>query len=143
MATDKFGEEVTQDRWDQVDLAIRAFIRRYPLHWDMFRKDIIANKTMYGLAKEGELKKSGFRNTLSFPVAARRRTPEEIELDPIANEIESMESLKETLELIIPGFTAPDENVEKKNSAKEVVPNKLYKEFIRRYASLFQPGERY
>lgn len=143
MATDKYGVEVTPERWEEADRAIKAFIRKYPLHWQMFRQDMDANQTKYQLAQEGDLKKSGFRNTLSFPVAARRRTPEEVALDPIHNEIESMESLKDTLEAILPGFTAPDENVEKRNSAKEVVPNKLYKEFIRRYASLFQPGERY
>jgi hypothetical protein len=139
MVTDKHGVEVTPERWLLADFAIKSFIRKYPLHWMQFRKDIEANKTEYQLAREGDLKKSGFRNTLSFPVACRRLTEIERQENPEGSEIETLESLEE----ILPGFTAPDENVEKAAGGKQIVKNKLYREFIRRYASIFQPGERF
>lgn len=134
MSEDKFGNTVTTNQWDLVDQCIKGFIRRNPLHWAMFRSDLAANETEYQLALEGDLVKSSFRNTLSFPIAARRRTPEEIAADPAGVKVELVESLKEQLDSIIPGFTAPDEPGR---------PNKLYKEFIRRYGHLFRPGEKY
>jgi hypothetical protein len=143
MVHDKYGVEVTPERWLAADFAIKSFIRKYPLHWMQFRKDIEANKSEYQLAKEGDLKKSGFRNTLSFPVAYRRLSEAEKLENPQGTEIELLESLKHTLEDILPGFTAPDENVEKAAGGKQIVKNKLYREFIRRYSSLFQPGEKF
>jgi hypothetical protein len=131
---DKYGNDVTPARWESVDLVIKGFIRTYPLHWLQFRKDMEANQTEYQLALEGDLKKSSFRNTLSFPIVARPRTQEEIDADPGHSPVEFVDSIKTTLDVLIPGFTDPDEPGK---------PNKLYKEFIRRYGRLFQPGEKY
>lgn len=131
---DKYGVSVTPDRWEAVDFAIKSFIRSYPLHWSFFRNDIKANQTQYQLATEGDLKKSSFRNTLSFPVVARPRTAEETAEDPGNVGVEFVHSLKDDLDRIIPGFTESDTPDR---------PNRLYKEFIRRYGSLFQPGEKY
>lgn len=142
MVTDKFGVEVTPERWLQVEAAISMFIRKYPLHWSIFRKELMMNQTEYQLATHGDLKKSGFRNTLSFPVAFRRLTVQEKQENPEGSEIEQLESLKHTLEDIIPGFTAPDENMEKAANLKDIKPNKLYREFIRRYSVYFAPGEK-
>jgi hypothetical protein len=132
MATDKFGVEVTPERWEQVDVAVRAFIRTYPLHWTAFQNDLKANRTKYQLALEGDLKKSSWRNTLSFPIVARAQTEAERAEDPTHSKVQFVASLKDDLEKLIPGFTAPDE---------AGAPNKLYKEFIRRYGRLFVPGE--
>lgn len=142
MAADKYGMEVTPERWEQVDSAIRSFRRRYPAHWAAFRRDLLANQTEYQLATAGDLRKSGFRNTLSFPIVARPRTAEEIELDPAASRVEFVESLKETLDALIPGFTAPDKHAGKADLNRQTVPNALYREFIRRYKDLFVPGEK-
>lgn len=141
MATDKWGNEVSPETWKAVDVAIKSFIRRYPLHWTHFREDIKRNRTQYQLANEGELKKAGFRNTLSFPVAYRRLTEEEKKENPEGSEIELLESLKDTIEKIIPGFTAPDENLGKADENKVTKKNMLYVEFVKRYSSILAPGE--
>jgi len=127
-------EGITADQWVAVEAEVRRFIRKYPLHWSFFRKDLAANQSTYQLAVEGDLKESGFRNTLSFPVVARRRTEQEIADDPAHGPTEFVESLKDNIEKIIPGFTQPD---------TQDRPNRAYKEFLRRYGSLFRPGERY
>jgi hypothetical protein len=74
MVQDKFGVPVTEDRWDKVDGAIKSFIRRHPLQWDMWKKDMYEHRRSFNLAKEGDLKKSGFRNSASFPVIEKRRS---------------------------------------------------------------------
>lgn len=145
MATqDKYGIEVTPDRWGMVDAAIASFVRKYPLHWNQFKADLSANRTEYGLAKEGDLKGSSFRNTLSFPVVGRKKTDEETAEDPGGRPYELLESLKDTLEAIIPGFTDNDGGVSKKDvqAGRAVTPNKLYREFVRRYGRSFSPGDK-
>lgn len=143
MTVDKHGIEVTDDTWGRVDAAITLFIQMYPLDWSAFQRDLRRNRTQYQLAVEGDLKKSSFRNTLAFPVIGRPRTEEEIAADPGHSSIQFGDSLKEWLEDIIPGFTAPDEGVGKGLSGhgKDVKKNKLYWEFIKRYQKLFVPGE--
>lgn len=133
MVSDKYGVPVTEDRWSLVGMEIQSFARKYPLHWMEFKKDLQDNRTEYQLAKEGDLKKAGWRNTASFPIVYRRKTMEEIMEDPHAEDnIIEVASLYTTLRVILPGLTEKDE----KGS-----PNKLYKEFLRRFP-IFIPGER-
>jgi hypothetical protein len=127
-------EEVTDARWELVDLAITLFIRKYPLHWRVFQRELREQRTAYNVGT-GDLEKSSFRNTLSFPIVLRRATAFEIETGS-ADEDGNVEvkSLYAILEKIIPGFTAP-------NIAG--FDNKLYKEFIRRYKTILLAPEKY
>lgn len=126
MVQDKFGVDVTEERWKAVDMTIKRFIRRYPLHWDMWKKQMAAERSTYNVATEGDLKKSGFRNTASFPVVYRK-----VRGAVIGEDEEEVDSLYETLIMLLPGLVDPD---------KPGSPNKLFKEFLRRYP-LFVPGE--
>ena len=125
---DKYGNEITKEIWESVDLEIKSFIRRYPLHWVSFRNDLSRNQTKYQLATSGDLQKSSFRNTISFPFVMRKKTQEEIDEDPTGAKVEFGESLKDNIERHIPGFVQDDA---------------LYKAFIKRYKELFVPGEHY
>jgi len=133
MVTDSFGEPVTEQRWAAVDLAVRDFIRRYPLHWNVFRKDLHENRRRFNDAFEGDLKEASWRNTASFPVVYRRMTPQERAADPNADDdLVEVESLYETLKDLLPGLTEAD---------KPGAPNRLYKEFLRRFP-IFLPSEK-
>lgn len=133
--TDCFGVTVTEDRWKGVDDVIRGFVRAYPLHFQMFKKDLLDNQTQYQLANEGDLKTAGWRNTMSLPVIYRRKTKEEKELDPHAEDdgVVEVDSLYKRLDILLPGL------IEKDKPGK---PNMLYKEFLRRYP-IFRPGDKY
>jgi hypothetical protein len=136
MVTDKLGDPVTEERWIEVGAAIASFIRRYPRHWAKIKNELSAERTRYQLATGGDLKKSGFRNTASFPVVYRKRLPEEYaELTGEEEEpdIVEVESLLETLQKLLPGLVAPDSKGK---------TNRLYREFLKRFP-VFMPGERY
>ncbi len=140
MISDKFGVEVTEETWGRVDLTIRNFIITYPHDWLAFLQDLKNQRTEYQLAVEGDLKRASWRNTLAFPVVARPRSQEELDESPQASPVEFVASLQKDIDCIIPGFTAPDEGGERQQ--RVVTKNKLYREFIKRYGILFQPGEK-
>lgn len=135
MVSDKFGDPVTEERWNRVDIEIRDFIRKYPLHWRMFKKDIDGKRSEYNVATEGNLAKSNFRNTASFPVVYRRKTDLEVEAN-IGGEdddgYEEVASLYHILLPLLPGLTERDEKGH---------PNRLYREFLRRFP-IFVPSEK-
>lgn len=132
MATDLYGLSVTDDRWRGVDEVIKGFVKQYPLHFALFKKDLHENKTKYQLAKDGDLRSAGWRNTMSLPVIYRKKTALEIEADPYAeDDLIEVDSLYKRLDILLPGFSAQD---------KPGRPNKLYKEFLKRYP-VFHPGE--
>lgn len=133
MSVDRWGTTITEKTWANVDLAIKSFCALYPRHWEKFKKELAEQRTEYQLALEGDLRKSGFRNTCSFPVVLRPKTKEEIEIDPNADdETVVVDSLKDWLDKIIPGFTLAD---------KPGKPNKVYGEFLRRYP-VFKCGDK-
>jgi len=134
MVTDKFGEPITEERWVIVEKEIRRFIRAYPLHWKLFKKDLAETRSRYNVATDGDLAKSGFRNTASFPVVYRRKNALELSADLGTEDddgLEEVESLYHTLIVYLPGLTEKDEPGK---------PNKLYREFLRRFPE-FLPGE--
>lgn len=132
MVTDSYGVTVTDERWRGVDEVIKGFVRQYPLHFALFKKDLKENQTKYQLAKEGDLKEAGWRNTMSLPVIYRKKTALEIEADPHAeDDLIEVDSLYKRLDILLPGLTSAD---------KPGQPNKMYKEFIKRYP-VFRPGE--
>lgn len=133
MAEDSFGLEVTEDRWKGVEDVIRGFIQAYPLHWAVWKKDLHENQTTYQEAFSGDLKKSSWRNTASFPVVYRKMTPAERLEDPYAEEdTVEVDSLYGRLTVLLPGLTDADEKGR---------PNRLYREFLSRFP-IFQPGEK-
>lgn len=133
MVHDKFGMPVTDDRWEVVSLAIQAFIKDHPLAWQAWKRDMEMTRSKYNLATEGDLRKSGFRNSCSFPVVYRKiDKPEDGDwIDPSDDDTELVESLHEIIIAILPGLLEAD---------KPGAPNKLFHEFLRRYP-VFRPGE--
>lgn len=107
-------QKATEYQWGLVDMAIKAFIAKYPLHWIEFQKQLNAQRTTYNLAKDGELKKAGFRNTASFPTIEDQ-------------EGNTIDSLKPVIEKFIPQLCH-------KKSVN-------YREFLKRY-KMFLPAER-
>jgi hypothetical protein len=140
MIVDKYGVEVTEERWDKVSLCITEFIHDYPLEWVSFKEDIssLQHDSEYGLALEGGLKDASFRHVLSFPLVARRLSPEDQKM--LSKEFEVVASLKDQIEAIIPGFSDDHE----RNTMKQVNrENRLYYEFQKKFGRLFRPGEKY
>lgn len=129
---DKFGDEVTDPRWHKVELCVREFIRRYPLHWAEFKRDLASNRTEYGLAQTGDLKEAGWRNTAAFPVVYRRAKDEDGLLGTEDDDLVQVASLVEPLRILLPGLLERDEPGK---------PNKLYKEFLRRFP-VFRPADK-
>jgi hypothetical protein len=107
--------KATANQWALIDIAIKEFIRKYPLHWIAFQKDLRSKRSKYNVAKEGGLKKSNFRNTASFPVI-------------YDNGGEQVDSLLPVLKKIIPELTH-------KHSVN-------YATFLRKYP-VFLPGEKF
>ena len=135
MVTDKFGVDVTEDRWSNVDLCIKRFVLRYPRHWEAFLRDLADNRTEYGLALEkgSELRKAGWRNTASFPVVYRKATEDDGLTGKEDDDLVQVESLLDDLKDILPGLVEADDRKGK--------TNKLYREFLKRYP-YFQVGEK-
>jgi len=134
MIVDKFGEPVTEARWHKVELCIKEFIKRYPEHWKIFKKDLADNRTEYQEALNPDGKKASWRNTAAFPVIYRkRRKDEEDETTQYDDDnLVEVASLVEPLKLLLPGLLDGDEPGK---------PNKLYKAFLKRFP-VFQPGEK-
>ena len=114
-------EKATVRQWEYIDLAIKAFSVRYPVAWNAFKLDQIMRKNNadYYTAKEGDLKKSNYRLTASFPVVLAHH--------PVTGEEYVADSLYPVLEKIIPGLT--------KNGSKNFIP------FLQRYP-IFNPGSK-
>ena len=131
MIYDAKDNPVTEERWWLVEQAISAFIQKYPLHWMQFQRDLKAERTQYQLGT-GDLAKSSFRNTLSFPIILRKATMVEFEVG-LADEdgLIEVDSLLPVLEKILPGLLKSDKGGD----------NKLYREFIRRFKSILLAGE--
>lgn len=143
MVKDTNGFEVTDQRWSAVDLAISTFIEMHPTVWLDFKRSIAAERTEYQLATDGDLKRASWRHSLSFPVSWHYSTPEEVAADPTHATVSFDDSLKHWIEKIIPGFTEPDEGGGKGLEAqRDIKPNKLYRQFHKRYGHLFRPGEK-
>lgn len=115
------GEKATQAQWDMVDMAIKAFITKYPLEWQEFTGDLQKNRTKYqeALPEHVELKKAQWRNVLSFPVIQR--------WDEDLRQYVEKDSLLPILRQIIPDITA--------KKGKNFLP------FIKKYPE-FIPGEK-
>jgi hypothetical protein len=94
-----------KQRWEMVDMAISAFLKRYPEACELFFKEINSYRSEFGLVEDKELRKSNSRLTLSFPI--------------VRNENGDDDSLMPILNRYLPGFT------------KRTHP--YYKEFIKRY----------
>ena len=110
-------QKATDAQWEFMDMAVKAFIRKYPVHWYRFQEQIKADRTEYQLAtkEHKELRKANFRNTASFPVIE----------DKDGNYIDS---ILPTLKKIIPNLTD-------KNSVN-------YATFLKRY-NCFLPGKKF
>jgi len=107
--------KATKEQWELVDIAIGAFIKKYPTHWIVFLSDLSQKRSKYNLAKEGGLKKANFRNVAAFPVIYNKQGRE-------------IDSLLPVLKKIIPELTH-------KNSIN-------FQPFIKKY-SIFLPGEKF
>lgn len=112
-------QKATDKQWELFDIAVRAFISRYPRHWFEFQRQLNAERSRFNVAKEGGLKQANFRNTAAFPIVYGEY--------PETGEIIEIDSLKPVLERIIPGLTH-------KHSAN-------FAEFLRRYPA-FRPSEK-
>jgi hypothetical protein len=106
--------KATEMQWQLVDMAIKAFIAKYPIQWIMFQEDLKRGRNEYNVAKEGGLKQSNFRNTAAFPVIYDAQGKE-------------VDALLPVLKKIIPGLTD-------KKSVN-------FAEFMRRYPD-FRPSEK-
>jgi hypothetical protein len=130
---DKFGDDVNEDRWILVDTVIRGFKRMYPRHWEIFLAQVDAERTEYGLAKEGDLKKASFRASATFPTVERMKTQLEIEADPLSEDNTTVEvSLYDLLIEVLPGLAERD---------LPGSPNKLFRAFLKRYP-MFNPADK-
>ncbi len=91
---DKAHVKATERQWQLIDLAIKAYSQKYPMSWNTFVIDQqkSKNENDYVIAKEGDLKKSGYRHTASFPVVTDETG-------------QVIDSLYPVLEKIIPGLT--------------------------------------
>jgi hypothetical protein len=131
---DGHGNVVTDQRWQLVELGIKEFWKKYPEAANQWAKMaasgwMLHNKE-YGLAKgdviddeySEELKKAGWRQTISFPVIQKynKETQEEIVID----------SLEKFLSKQLPGLLAPD---------KPGKPNKLFYVFAKRFPIFVLP----
>lgn len=131
--TDGYGVDMTEGRWERARDEITAFSRKWPLHMRLFFSDLEAQRTEYQLASEGELRKAGFRNSMSLPTVQRRRTALEREADyQDEDDLQEVDSLYARLQPLLPGLTRPD---------APGSPNLLYREFLRRFP-MFVPGKK-
>lgn len=141
---DAHGDPVTEERWKLVEGAIRRFRAIYPRHWKRWTDEMDANRTQYGLAVEkGALRSAGWRNTASFPVIYRHATEDDGLIGKEDDDLVQVSSLKEVIEVLIPGFLASDGDVSDRNgalSARVKKKNALYYEFLRRFP-VFKAGE--
>src|SRR5205814_669079 len=115
------SEKATIKQWELIQLAITAFKAKYTFEWNVFEIDQKSRKNdqRYWTAKEGDLKKSNYRHTASFPVILRT--------NPETGEQVVVHGLLPVLEKIIPGLT--------KKESKNFIP------FLKRYP-IFNPGEK-
>ena len=109
--------KATDAQWQMIDIAIKAFMVKYPYHWKIWQDDLKYQRTKYQLAtnEHKELRKASWRNTASFPVI----------LDREGNIIDS---ILPVLEKIIPQLTH-------KKSIN-------YATFLKKY-KMFLPGEKF
>lgn len=112
---DQSREKATESQWGLIDIAVKAFISKYPRHWYAFQQMLKTERSEYNLAKDGDLKKANWRNTASFPVIYNSAGEEADALLPVLNKI-------------IPALTHKD--------------SINYAEFLRRYPC-FLPAEKY
>jgi len=66
--------KATDAQWELIDIAIKAFMAKYPYHWKIWQDDLTYQRTKYQLATKDhkELKQASWRNTASFPVILDR-----------------------------------------------------------------------
>lgn len=102
-----------EQKWEMIDMAIKAFMQHYPREFQSFLVYMQQNRTQYGLADEGGLKKASFRRIVELPIGV--------------NEDGQEESLLPFIKRWLPGFPK-----------KKVV----VAEFLRRYP-MFGGGEKY
>ncbi len=109
--------KATKSQWDLVGIAIGAFVRKYPVHWLNFQKQLSEGRSKYNLATKDnkELRQANWRNTASFPIIYNAKG-------------EEIDALLPTLEKIIPKLTH-------KNSIN-------YVPFLKKY-KIFLPAEKY
>jgi len=87
--------KATQRQWELCEMAIKAFFDKYPMQMLAFVEILKKQRTEFGLAREGGLKKANFRHTASFPVIENDKG-------------EVVDSLLPVLEKIIPRLTHKD-----------------------------------
>lgn len=109
-------EAATDKQWEFVGMAVDAFIQKYPKQWMSFQEQLKEGRREYNLAYEGDLKKSGFRNTGAFPVLYK------LDKD---GEMREHDALLPVLNKIIPGLTHQD--------------SKNYREFLKRFPAFQVP----
>ena len=126
MINDKFGDVITEARWHKVELCIHAFSQRYPLHWRSFKQDLHENKSEFGLAHDGDLKKAGWRNSAAFPIVYRHATLDDLGTftGKEEDDLVQVASLLDPLKILLPGLLDQD---------KKGYTNKVFKEFLRRF----------
>lgn len=112
----KYDKNITREQWYLVDVAIKAFISKFPAQWFAFERYMKERRTEYGLANKEHksLRQANFRCVMEFPGAVNPTTGKENNLYPV-------------IEKIIPGFTKD---------------KKTKKEFLTRYP-MFGAGEKY
>lgn len=57
-----------KQKWDKIDIAIKAFLKQYPEACELFFKEMSMNRSEYGLSVDKGLQKSHMRLKMSFPV---------------------------------------------------------------------------
>jgi len=79
---------IESKKWELIDIAVKAFINKYPTQVIAHKNRLNQEKTEYGLWKEnGKPVRGEIRHTLSFPVCINPKNGDEDCLFPVIKRI--------------------------------------------------------